>query len=117
VSAEASAYSEAIRTRVANAFSQYQEAVAYCLRAAVAAGELVSTTDTQEIAGFVISSLQGAILVAKVQRSPAPVERFLRILFSTVLQPVALPVPSRRRTAIVPVSRKRSKERSSRKRR
>src|SRR5882724_12496202 len=117
LSAEVSEHSEAIRTRVASAFSQYQEAVAYCLRAAVAAGELVSTTDTQEIAGFVISSLQGAILVAKVQRSPSPVERFLRVLFSTVLQPAALPVPSRGRTPPAPVSRKSSKERPSRKRR
>jgi TetR/AcrR family transcriptional repressor of nem operon len=115
LSAEASQHSEAIRTRVASAFTHYQEAVAYCLRAAVAAGELVSTTDTQEIAGFVISSLQGAILVAKAQRSPSPVERFLRILFSTVLQPAALPVSGR--TPIVPGSRKRSKERPGRKRR
>jgi TetR/AcrR family transcriptional repressor of nem operon len=109
LSAEASEHSEAIRKRVARAFTEYQEAVAYCLRAAVAAGELVSTTDTHEIAGFIISSLQGSILVAKAQRSSAPIERFLRVLFSTVLQPVvAVRAPSRGRTPTVPASRRRS---------
>jgi TetR/AcrR family transcriptional repressor of nem operon len=87
LSAEASEQSEAIRVRVARAFTEYQAAVAYCLRAAVSAGELVSTTDTNEIAGFIISSLQGSILVAKAQRSSAPIQRFVRILFSMVLQP------------------------------
>jgi TetR/AcrR family transcriptional repressor of nem operon len=110
LSAEASEHSEAIRKRVVKAFTDYQEAVAHCLRAAVAAGELVSTTDTHEIAGFIISSLQGSILVAKAQRSSAPIERFVRILFSTVLQPVAgIRVRSRGRTPSAPASRKRSK--------
>jgi TetR/AcrR family transcriptional repressor of nem operon len=109
LSAEASEHSEVIRNRVARAFTEYQEAVAYCLRAAVAAGELVSTTDTHEIAGFIISSLQGSILIAKAQRNSAPIERFLRLLFSRVLQPVgAIRVPSRGRTPTMPASRRRS---------
>ena len=42
--------------------------------------------DCEETAGFIVSSLQGAILLAKAQRSPAPVERFKQILFATVLR-------------------------------
>jgi TetR/AcrR family transcriptional repressor of nem operon len=86
LSAEASEQSEAIRTRIAGVYSENQESVAYCLRAAVASGELPAETDTLAVAGFVVSSLQGAILVAKAQRSPEPVERFTRVLFSTVLR-------------------------------
>ena len=37
------------------------------------------------MAGFIVSSLQGAILVAKSQRSPIPVERFRRVLFQRLL--------------------------------
>jgi TetR/AcrR family transcriptional repressor of nem operon len=63
-----------------------QASVAYCLRAAVAAGELPADFACDEVAGFVVSSLQGANLLAKAQRSPAPVERFKQILFSKVLR-------------------------------
>jgi TetR/AcrR family transcriptional repressor of nem operon len=85
MAAEASEQSEAIRARIVRAFAENQESVAYCLRAAVDAGELSETTEIVDVAGFIVSSLQGAILVAKAQRSPVPIERLLRVLFSTVL--------------------------------
>ena len=86
LSAEASETSDAIRFRVASVFAENQASVAYCLQAAVDAGELASDADVQELAGFIVSSLQGAILVAKAQRNPIPVERFQRILFERLLQ-------------------------------
>jgi TetR/AcrR family transcriptional repressor of nem operon len=85
LSAEASEESEAIRTRVASVFTENQASVAYCLEAAIDAGELAPNTDVQDLAGFIVSSLQGAILVAKAQRSPVPVERFERVLFQHLL--------------------------------
>jgi TetR/AcrR family transcriptional repressor of nem operon len=94
LSAEASEASDAIRFRVASVFAENQASVAYCLEAAMEAGELAPKTDVQELAGFIVSSLQGAILVAKSQRSPIPVERFERVLFRHVL-PQAGP-PSKR---------------------
>jgi TetR/AcrR family transcriptional repressor of nem operon len=84
--AEASENSEAIRSRLITAFAETREAFAYCLRAAVAAGEVRADIDTSEIAGFIVSSLQGAILLSKAHRSPEPIERFKRVLFSTVLR-------------------------------
>ncbi len=87
--AEASDASEAIRNRLVEIFAEVQSAVAYCLEAAVAAGELPAGFACDEVAGFVVSSLQGANLLAKAQRSPAPVERFKRILFTMVLRPAA----------------------------
>ena len=95
LSAEASEGSAAIRARVAAIFAENQASLAYCLEAAIDAGELAPNADVQELAGFIVSSLQGAILVAKSQRSPIPVERFKRILFQHLL-PQADPAPKRR---------------------
>jgi TetR/AcrR family transcriptional regulator, transcriptional repressor for nem operon len=97
LSAEASEASDAIRFRVASVFAENQASVAYCLEAAIEAGELAPKTDVQELAGFIVSSLQGAILVAKSQRSPIPVERFARVLFRHVLLQAPPPSPRRGR--------------------
>lgn len=85
-SAEASDHSELIRHRLVEIFAARQASIAACLRDAVAAGELPSSFTVDEVAGFVISSLQGAFLVAKAERSPLPIERFTQVLFSTVLR-------------------------------
>jgi TetR/AcrR family transcriptional regulator, transcriptional repressor for nem operon len=95
LSAEASEASDAIRFRVASVFAENQASVAYCLAAAIEAGELAPKTDLQELAGFIVSSLQGAILVAKSQRSPIPVERFERVVFRHLLAHAGQ--PSKRR--------------------
>jgi TetR/AcrR family transcriptional repressor of nem operon len=84
--AEASDSSEPIRLRLVDVFAEVQASMAYCLRAAVKAGELSPSTDCDEIAGFILSSLQGANLLAKAQRSPVPVERFKEVLFGSVLK-------------------------------
>ena len=84
--AEASDHSEILRQRLVEIFAEVQASVAYCLRAAKEAGELSPSLDCDEIAAFIVSSLQGANLLAKAERSPVPVERFKQILFSTVLR-------------------------------
>jgi TetR/AcrR family transcriptional repressor of nem operon len=83
--AEASDHSELIRGRLLEIFAEVQASIAYCLRAAVQAGEVASSLDCDEIAAFIVSSLQGANLLAKTHRSPLPVERFKAVLFSVVL--------------------------------
>ncbi len=85
LSAEASEASDAIRARVASAFAENQASVAYCLEAAIDAGELAPNADVQDLAGFIVSSVQGALLVAKAQRSRVPVERLERVLFQHLL--------------------------------
>jgi TetR/AcrR family transcriptional repressor of nem operon len=84
--AESNDCGESIRLRLVEVFAELQAALAYCLRAAVAAGEIAPATDCDEVAGFIVASLQGANLLAKAQRSPVPVERFKEILFSLVLR-------------------------------
>ncbi|KAA0996151.1 TetR family transcriptional regulator [Paraburkholderia panacisoli] len=83
--AEASSHSEGIRLRLNEIFAEIRESVAYCLRAAVSEGELAQSTDCGELAAFIVSSQQGANLLAKAQHSPEPVKRFKQMLFSRIL--------------------------------
>ena len=84
--AEASDHSELIRNRLVEIYAEVQDAIAYCLKAAIKAGELPADFQCDDVAGFIVSSLQGANLLAKAQRNPLPVDRFKRVLFSTVLR-------------------------------
>lgn len=84
--AEASAESDVIRNRLVDIFAEVQGNVATCLEAAVAAGELPADFNCSETAGFIVSSLQGANLLCKAQRSTAAHERFTHVLFTQVLR-------------------------------
>ena len=85
-SAEASEHSEIIRKRIVDIFEEMGQSVAHCLRAAVKTGELSRKTDCDELGGFLIASLQGAILQSKAERSATPIERFKHLIFSTLLR-------------------------------
>ena len=85
-SAEASEHSEIIRTRIVEIFEEMRQSVAYCLRAAVKIGELPRKTECDELGGFLVASLQGAILQSKAERSSVPIERFKHLIFSTLLR-------------------------------
>jgi len=84
-SAEASEHSEMIRKRLVEIYEEVRQSVAYCLRAAVKLGEVPRKTECDEVAGFLVASLQGAILQSKTERSPVPLERFKRLIFSMLL--------------------------------
>jgi TetR/AcrR family transcriptional regulator, transcriptional repressor for nem operon len=83
--AEACDHSELIRKRLTEIYTELREAVAYCLKAAVKAGELPKSLKIGEVADFIVTGLQGAILMSKVERNLALVENFEKTLFSTVL--------------------------------
>lgn len=85
-SAEATEHGEAIRRRLADMLAEIEGSIAYCLKAAIEAGELPDGFPCDEIAGFILASLQGAILLSKVDGNQAPVERFKQVLFSKVLR-------------------------------
>jgi TetR/AcrR family transcriptional repressor of nem operon len=84
-SIEACEQSELIRQRLTEMFKDINESIVYCLKAAVDAGELSASTDVREVASFLYSSWQGAILQSKVEQSIKPLERFKRIVFSQIL--------------------------------
>jgi TetR/AcrR family transcriptional repressor of nem operon len=83
--AEASDHSEIIRKRVSDIYAEVREAMAYCLKAAVRAGELPKNLKINDVADFIVTGLQGAWLVSKVERDLASAENFKKTLFSTVL--------------------------------
>ena len=85
-SAEVGAHSDTIQAKLVEMYAEIHESVVYCLKAAAKSGELPATVDCKELAHFLYSSLQGAILQAKVERSPLPFKRFVKIAFSTILQ-------------------------------
>src|SRR5712672_210294 len=58
--AEASDHSEVIRKRVSVIYTELREAVAYCLKAAVKAGELPRNLKISEVADFIVTGLQSA---------------------------------------------------------
>jgi TetR/AcrR family transcriptional regulator, transcriptional repressor for nem operon len=82
---EASNQSTAICGRLARIIKDIEASVAYCLKAAVEAGELPAKTNVKETASFVYASWQGAILQAKIEHSDEPLARFKSFLFRHVL--------------------------------
>lgn len=85
-SIEASEHSEVIRNRLFEIFAQIQDALVYCLKAAIKAGELSKKTDCEGLAGFIVSSFQGAILRAKVDRTSIPIDQFKQVIFATIVR-------------------------------
>jgi TetR/AcrR family transcriptional repressor of nem operon len=79
-------HSEPVRLRILEIFAHVRQAIADCLRAAVAAGEVPSGLDCDAVAAFVVASMQGAILISKAERSLAPVERLETMLFTRILR-------------------------------
>ncbi len=84
--AEGGYETKSIQQRVGEIFKELEGHIEYCLRVAVKAGELPRKTNCSELAAFIYGSLQGAILQAKTEHSSAPMDRFKRVIFSTVLR-------------------------------
>ena len=83
--AEASDHSEIIRKRVSEIYAEVREAMTDCLKTAVKDGELPKSFKAGEVATFIVTGLQGAWLVSKVERDLAFAENFKKTLFATVL--------------------------------
>jgi TetR/AcrR family transcriptional repressor of nem operon len=82
---ELAAQNEGLRSRLDAVLLAWRERFAVCLREAQQAGELSPSLDPQVVAGFILSGWEGAVLRAKVNRSPQPVREFIDVLFATVL--------------------------------
>ena len=76
---------ERFRDRLAEVFFDWLALFADCLRQAQRNGTLDPQLDPQKLASFLLSGWEGAILRAKVMRSPEPLKQFVGILFTTVL--------------------------------
>jgi TetR/AcrR family transcriptional regulator, transcriptional repressor for nem operon len=90
LSLEAPGHSERIRRRLAEIYREWRAPFADCLAQAQAAGEIDARFTPMDLAEFLLASWEGAILRMKVERDPAPLDRFRRIAFATVF---ATPTP------------------------
>jgi TetR/AcrR family transcriptional regulator, transcriptional repressor for nem operon len=85
-SLEAAPQSEMLRGRLANIFIEWRTPFATCIAQGQASGEIAATFAAEELAEFLLSSWEGAILRMKVERNAEPLERFKRIVFATVFK-------------------------------
>ena len=85
-SLEAAPKSEMLRTRLAEVFAEWRAPFAACIAEGQAKGEIAATFAPEELAEFLLSSWEGAILRMKVARNAEPLERFKRIVFSTMFK-------------------------------
>jgi TetR/AcrR family transcriptional regulator, transcriptional repressor for nem operon len=85
-SLEAAPQSEMLRTRLAEIFAEWCAPFAACIAEGQGAGEIDATFAPEDLAEFLLSSWEGAILRMKVERNAEPLERFKRIVFATVFK-------------------------------
>jgi TetR/AcrR family transcriptional repressor of nem operon len=82
---ELSSQSQLVRESVGEAFAAWCDAIAPVIGEAQKAGAVSGTLSPQALAQFVIHAWEGAILRAKVEKSSAPVDLFLKVTFSKIL--------------------------------
>ena len=85
-SLEAAPQSEMLRTRLAEIFAEWRAPFAACIAEGQGAGEIDATFAPHDLAEFLLSSWEGAVLRMKVERNAEPLERFKRIVFATVFK-------------------------------
>lgn len=85
-SLEAAAQSETLRARLAEIFAEWRAPFAACIAEGQAMGEIDGAFAPEELAEFLLSSWEGAILRMKVERNGEPLERFKCIAFATTFR-------------------------------
>jgi TetR/AcrR family transcriptional regulator, transcriptional repressor for nem operon len=85
-SLETSSESKMLRQRLEAIFQEWCAPFATCIAEGQAAGEIESNFDPIDLAEFLLSSWEGAILRMKVERGPAALDRFKNIIFQTVFK-------------------------------
>ncbi len=85
-SAEMPGHSEDVRARLAEIYAIWRQPFARCIQAAQKQGALADDFAAEDLADFLLSSWQGAILRMKVERDPRPLEIFKKIAFATIFK-------------------------------
>jgi TetR/AcrR family transcriptional regulator, transcriptional repressor for nem operon len=79
---EMGALPESYRAQLGGVFADWQGQVAGCLSAAQGAGELAANADCVRLAGYFWIAWEGAVLRAKLERSPLALEIFAEVFFA-----------------------------------
>jgi TetR/AcrR family transcriptional regulator, transcriptional repressor for nem operon len=86
-SLDSTEHSETLRVHLGEIFADWHEPIARCLAAAETDGDVALPLPPTEFADFLMASWQGAMLRMKVERTPAPLERFKTVVFERLLPP------------------------------
>jgi TetR/AcrR family transcriptional repressor of nem operon len=81
MSAEMSDQSLTIRERLAVLLAAWSGVIERCVRKAQDEGSMRRDVDSKAIAAFLLNSWEGAVMRAKVDRSHAPLEDFIKVAF------------------------------------
>ncbi len=84
LSLEASFDNERLRAHLSKLFETWRAPFEACIAEGLEKGEITPLGSAAELADFLLSAWQGAMLRMKVDRSPAPLATFRKIVFSTV---------------------------------
>lgn len=83
---EASEHSEIIRARLGEIFAEWTAPFARVIREAQKAGDIRDDLDPEEAGAALLEAWHGAMLRMKVERSPAPLDRFKHLVFPAILR-------------------------------
>jgi TetR/AcrR family transcriptional repressor of nem operon len=74
-----------LRKRISASFDHWQHTIAAVIGQAVAQKELRAGADPESLAGFVLNSWEGALLRSQAEKSDAPLEGFMHVVFDELL--------------------------------
>ena len=86
LSLEMADHSATIRSLLHLSFATWQTAIADVLREAIERGEIAKKHRPEDLASFLLSSYEGALLRSKADRSNKPIEVFLHFTFNVLLK-------------------------------
>lgn len=86
-SIELSQISEVLRTQLADIYRVWLEPFEQCIAEGQTSGDIPSDFAPADLAEFLISAWEGAILRMKVEQNAAPLLRFRQVVSATVLRP------------------------------
>jgi TetR/AcrR family transcriptional repressor of nem operon len=88
---EAAEHSERLRKHLNGIFAKWTPPFADVIRQAQTAGEVSGKLDADEAGAALLEAWHGAMLRMKIDRTPAPLDRFKRLIFPALLAGVADP--------------------------
>ena len=88
---EAAEHSEPIRARLVGIFAEWTPPFADVIRDAQTLGQVRPDLDADEAGAALLEAWHGAMLRMKVDRSPAPLERFKRLTLPALITPARTP--------------------------
>lgn len=84
LSAEVTMQSSALRSKLQDVYAEWLIPFTDCITAAQNQGEITHDFSPMDMADFLLASWEGAILRMKVEQSPAALDRFKRIVTTTL---------------------------------